>query len=150
MKYRIALFAIAIQFIPYGREHTNPPVQTEPCWSGPETRALFFRDCGDRHSHATKWPWYSHVAPVSWMVQHDVEEGREHFNVSMWGLQRKNEGDEAAEAFREGDMPPWFYLPAHPEAQLRDNERQLLRQGRIDACNRSKERPDKRHDKGKR
>lgn len=132
MKYKIiagiVLFFLAIQFIPYGRGHTNPAVVAEPQWDAPQTRELFFRTCSNCHSHETEWPWYSHVAPVSWLVQHDVDEGREHFNVSMWGVQRKNHGDEAAKEFRDGDMPPWFYLPAHPEAELDDDEhRQFLR-----------------------
>ncbi|MCJ7766385.1 MAG: heme-binding domain-containing protein, partial [Thiovulaceae bacterium] len=87
MKYKIlAAFVLAlllIQIVPYGREHANAPVVAEPQWDTPETRALFFRACADCHSNETKWPWYSNVAPVSWMVQYDVNEGREKFNVSM-------------------------------------------------------------------
>jgi hypothetical protein len=63
-------------------------------------------------------------------VQHDVEEGREHFNVSEWGRE-KNDGDEAAERVREGEMPLWFYLPAHPEARLSDEEKDELIEGLV-------------------
>lgn len=123
----LAALAVLIQFVPFGRDHLNPAVEAEPQWDSPQTRALFMRTCGDCHSHETKWPWYSNIAPVSWLVTHDVEEGREHFNVSRWGLQKKNEADEAAEEYREGEMPPWFYLIPHPEAQLNEDEsRQLL------------------------
>lgn len=126
----LALVAIAlllvVQLVPYGRDHDNPPIRREPEWDEPETRALFFRACGDCHSNETVWPAYAQVAPVSWLVQHDVEEGREHLNVSEWGRAR-NEGDEAAEMVREGEMPPWFYLPAHPEARLSaEDERKLI------------------------
>jgi len=67
------------------------------------------RACGDCHFNETKWPWYSHIAPISRLVTYDVKEGREHFNVSMWGDQRKNRGDEAAEELREGEMSPLTY-----------------------------------------
>jgi mono/diheme cytochrome c family protein len=121
----IVLF-ILIQFIPYGRAHTNPPVIAEPKWDSPQTRELFMRTCGNCHSNETKWPWYSQVAPVSWLVQNDVDEGREHLNVSAWGHQKKNKGYEAAEELQEGDMPPIYYLPTHPEAWLSDAEKKTL------------------------
>lgn len=124
-----ALLLVAIQFVPYGRDRANPNVQGEPAWDSPRTHALFRRACGDCHSHETRWPWYSGFAPVSWLVYRDVTEGREHFNVSRWGVQKKNEGNEAYEKLREGEMPPWFYLPAHPEAWLSDQEEQALLAG---------------------
>ena len=124
----IVLFVV-IQFIPYGKDHTNPPVVAEPQWDSPQTRALFMRACGDCHSNETKWPWYSNVAPISWSVAHHVEEGREHFNVSMWGAQKKNKADEAAEEVEEGEMPLKSYLLAHPEARLSDAEKEALIEG---------------------
>ncbi|WP_197524237.1 heme-binding domain-containing protein [Nitratiruptor sp. SB155-2] len=99
-----------IQFVPYGRDHTNPPVVAEPQWANEWTRQTFMRTCGDCHSNKTKWPWYSNIAPISWLVAHDVKEGREHFNVSMWGHQKKNEGEDAAEEVMKGEMPPLAYL----------------------------------------
>ena len=127
----IVLIFVLIQLIPYGRDHTNPPTVQEPQWDTPKTRELFMRACANCHSNETKWPWYSNVAPVSWLVQHDVDEGREHFNISMWQHQKKNKGDEAAEELREGEMPPFMYLLAHPEAKLTDNEKQQLIQGLV-------------------
>ena len=121
---------LALQLVPYGRAHTNPEIQQEPAWDSPRTRELFMRACQDCHSNETVWPWYAAIAPVSWLVQHDVDEGREHFNVSEWGRKR-NHGDEAAEMVRENEMPPWFYLPAHPEAQLSDAEREELLRGLV-------------------
>lgn len=126
----LLVLGVVIQLVPYGRDHENPPVVAEPTWDRPETRELFFRVCRDCHSHETEWPWYSSVAPASWLVQYDVEEGRSHFNVSDWGRE-KNHGDEAAEEVREGEMPPWFYLPAHPEAQLSKAEEQQLIAGLV-------------------
>ena len=120
----VILFAL-IQFVPYGRDHENPAVIAEPAWDSPQTRELFFRACKDCHSHETNWPWYASIAPISWMMQYDIDEGRSHFNVSRWG-QGKQDADEAAGMLRKGEMPPWFYLPAHPEAQLTDAEKQAL------------------------
>lgn len=117
---------LAIQLIPYGRTHDNPPVSREPAWDRPVTRELFFRACRDCHSNQTEWPWYSQIAPASWLVQRDVDKGRSHFNVSEWG-RPDNHGDEAADMVRKGEMPPWFYLPAHPEARLsRADEANLI------------------------
>lgn len=121
----LLVLLLAIQLVPYGRDHTNPPVVAEPAWDSPETRALFVRACADCHSNQTVWPWYSNIAPVSWLVAHDVKEGRTKFNVSMWGQQR-NEGDEAAKTVREGEMPMKIYLPTHPEARLTPAEREQL------------------------
>ncbi len=121
---------IAIQLVPYGRDHENPAVVAEPEWNAPETRALFMRACGDCHSNETVWPAYANVAPVSWLMQHDVDEARSHFNVSRWG-QGKQDADEAAEMLREGEMPPILYLLAHPEADLEGEERAALLAGLI-------------------
>jgi cytochrome c551/c552 len=124
----IALF-IGIQFIPYGKTYTNPPIISEPTWDSPRTKELFNNACANCHSHQTIYPSYSKVAPLSWLIQRDVDEGREHFNVSAWGAQKKNEGEDAAKEVREGSMPPWFYLPTHPEAKLSDAEKKELTSG---------------------
>jgi len=108
---------LGIQLVSYGRNHVNPEVMGEPDWDRARTRELFFRACRDCHSNETQWPWYSVVAPASWLVRRDVEEGRSHFNVSEWG-RAENHGDEAAKLAGDGDMPPWFYLPAHAGARL--------------------------------
>jgi mono/diheme cytochrome c family protein len=126
----VALFLV-IQFIPYGREHVNPKIVNEPTWDSPKTKALFMSACANCHSNETKWPMYSNIAPISWRVTHDVEEGREHFNISNWQHQKKNKGDEAADEVREGDMPPLFYLPTHPEAWLSNSEKRELIQGLV-------------------
>lgn len=124
----IVLF-IAIQLVPYGRNHTNPPERSEPKWDSPQTKELFFRVCGNCHSNETKWPWYSNIAPASWLVQRDVDEARSHFNVSLWGIRERNHGDEAAEEVAEGGMPPAIYLPMHPEAKLSASEKEAFIKG---------------------
>jgi hypothetical protein len=127
-KYKLigvsAVFLIAAQFMPYGKDHANPPVVAEPRWDSPKTRKLFFRACGDCHSNETRWPVYSAIAPMSWLIHHDVHQGRREFNVSLWGVREKNEGDESIKAVWEGEMPPWFYVIPNPEARLSGNDRQ--------------------------
>jgi mono/diheme cytochrome c family protein len=82
----IAAFAL-IQLVPYGRAHGNPSVRSQPRWDGARTKRLFAQACGACHSNLTTWPWYSDVAPVSWLVQHDVNDGRARFDVSEWRQQ---------------------------------------------------------------
>lgn len=121
---------LGIQLVPYGRDHANPDVVREPAWDRPATRELFFRACKDCHSHGTAWPWYSWVAPASWLVQWDVERARSHFNVSSWG-RNENHGGEAAERVRAGEMPPATYRLAHPESRLSLAERRELIAGLV-------------------
>jgi hypothetical protein len=122
-----ALF-ILIQLVPYGHNHTNPPVTNAAQWSSPEAQAVAERACYDCHSNQTTWPWYSNIAPMSWLVQHDVEDGRRHLNFSQWGQGRQRTRD-IPEVLRRGNMPPAVYLILHPDANLSDSEKQLLLQG---------------------
>ncbi len=129
----VAGLGLLIQFIPYGHDHTNPPVLAEPQWDSPETRALAQRACFDCHSNETVWPWYSNVAPVSWLITRDVEEGRFHFNLSEWNTNEEHHHqhsvDFIVEVLQEGEMPPPQYVLMHPEARLSDAERQALIEG---------------------
>lgn len=129
----IALFVggfLVIQLIPYGRNHTNPPVTSEPQWPDAQTRALAQRACFDCHSNETTWPWYSNIAPISWLTQHNVSEGRSKLNFSTWNNGGRGEGArEMVEVVQEGGMPPFDYLIMHPNARLSDAERQQLVQG---------------------
>ena len=96
---------VLIQFVPYGRDHSNPPGGTSIAWDSPRTQALMTEACMDCHSNLTRWPWYSHVAPVSWLVQKDVDEGRDELNLSLG----ETEVDEMIETIEDGSMPPWVY-----------------------------------------
>lgn len=113
---------VLIQLIPYGRAHTNPSVLQSPQWDSPQTQAFFDRACADCHSNQTVWPWYSNIAPVSWMIQHHVEEGRGELNLSEIG-RGKNEIEDMAKVIRRGSMPPKTYLPMHPNARLSETEK---------------------------
>lgn len=120
---------VLIQLYPYGRDHTNPPVTGEPTWDSPETVALFNRACKDCHSNRTTWPWYSNIAPASWLVQKDVDQGRKRFNVTEWGRESRNNGEEAANQVRKEAMPYPPYLILHPEAKLTPEEKARLIKG---------------------
>jgi hypothetical protein len=117
----LALFGL-IQLIPYGHNHTNPPVVQEPNWDA-QTRAIAQKACFDCHSNEVVWPWYSNIAPFSWLIQHDVEEGRSRLNFSDWGRAKT---DEIGEVVSEGEMPPLQYTMIHPAAKLTDAEKQAL------------------------
>jgi hypothetical protein len=133
MTFRRALLAAvallaAAQIVPVSRE--NPPVQEEVP-APPPVRELLRRSCYDCHSNETRWPWYSRVAPISWLVAYDVRHARKHVNFSTWDrYSEKKRGkirEEIWEQVRDGEMPLWYYLPAHPDARLADADRELLR-----------------------
>ena len=119
---------LAIQLVPYGRQHINPPVAAEPAWPDPAVRALAVRACFDCHSNETFWPWYSNIAPVSWLIQRDVDEGRQRLNFSDWGVLRQRER-ELAQIVLEGEMPPVYYGWLHPSGVLTAQETVALAQG---------------------
>lgn len=116
---------VIIQFVPYGRDHENPPVVAEPAWDSPVTRELARRACFDCHSNETEWRWYTNVAPISWFIQNEVDEGRSELNFSEWHLSQ--EGDESAETVRDGSMPPRLYAPT--KSRLSDAEMEALASG---------------------
>ena len=120
---------LVIQLVPVDR--TNPPVTAD--FDGPPEVARVLRaSCYDCHSNESSWPWYSHVAPASWLVAHDVEEAREHLNFSDWGSldhsRRVRLAEEIWEEVEEGEMPMKIYLLAHSEARLDDRSMTLLRE----------------------
>jgi len=125
----IGLFVLFLgaQLVPVTR--TNPPVETEVP-APPEVRAVLRRACYDCHSNETIWPWYSHVAPASWLVTHDVNDGRRHMNFSTWNRMAPDKQAsrlrDAWEEIESGGMPLWYYLPLHSAARLSDADKQLL------------------------
>lgn len=108
---------------------TNPPSQSDPT-APPAVSAILRRACYDCHSNETRWPWYSRVAPCSWIVVHDVELGRKEVNFSEWGnyyartRQRKLEW--VQRALKDRVMPPWSYTLMHPGARLSEDDRARL------------------------
>jgi mono/diheme cytochrome c family protein len=124
----LAAVFIALQLVPYGRAHTNPPKRLEPAWDSPATRRLAVRACFDCHSNETVWPWYAGIAPVSWLIRRDVDEGRRKLNFSEWDRPQE-EARESAKAVRKGTMPPWLYALVQPRARLTPAETEALLRG---------------------
>jgi cytochrome c len=95
-----------------------------------EVRTVLARKCGDCHSNNTRWPLYSKIAPTSWLVEHDVHEGREHLNLSSWEKysidNRIDLLGKMGSQLRQGKMPLKQYLLLHPEARLSEAERKLI------------------------
>lgn len=131
----VILLLVVMQLVPMGS--TNPPVKSDIPTS-PEVKAVLQRACYDCHSHETVWPWYSRVAPVSWLIARDVHEGREELNFSTWNRDRTQQQvkklKESWEEIDEGEMPPWYYLPTHREGRLSEADRVLLRAWALQPC----------------
>jgi len=122
------VIGLLIQLIPVSLRGKNPAVVQEVKWDTPQTAALVRRACYDCHSNETTWPWYSYVAPASWLIAHDVDEGRSRLNFSDASNIRRSTSD-ITEEIQEGGMPPAQYLLLHPDAKLTDAEKQQLIQG---------------------
>jgi cytochrome c len=88
----------------------------------PPVAGVFERSCANCHSEKTQWPWYSRLAPMSWVVETDVKEARKHLNLSRWDRLDPDEQRLAltsiVKAIESGEMPPRRYVVLHPEAQL--------------------------------
>jgi mono/diheme cytochrome c family protein len=124
----LGLFVL-IQFIPYGHDRSNPKVNVTPAWPSAEVEQLATTACADCHSNTTEWPKKARVAPVSWLVQRDVEEGR---SVLNWS-EPCGEAGEVGEVISEGEMPPWQYTLVHRDAKLSAAEKDTLAAGLEDA-----------------
>lgn len=126
----LLVFLIGIQFFQPAR--TNPQVVPSKALSAhvkiPEkVQASLMRSCGDCHSDQTVWPWYSHVAPASWMVVDNVNQGRRHMNLQDWEAQpsAKQANDvliDVCKEINEKGMPPFTYRIAHKNVKLTQSE----------------------------
>jgi hypothetical protein len=123
----ILILGVAIQLIPVDR--SNQPVTAELTASS-EVLATFRRACYNCHSNETVWPWYSRIAPISWLIAFDTWEGREDLNFSTWKhLPRDKQQKLRKEIWKsvdEGEMPPWIYLLNHREAKLSPSDRNRI------------------------
>lgn len=128
----IVMFA-ALQLV--RPERTNPPVDPSSRIDAhvavpPDVAAILERSCRDCHSNETRWPWYSHVAPVSLLLAYDVREGRDEMNISEWGDYDAETADEILEEICEmvtdGEMPLRPYTWLHPGAKLSDGDVERL------------------------
>ena len=119
--------AALIQLVPVKRD--NPPVRIEVP-APPAVKTVLERSCYDCHSNRTVWPWYSHVAPVSWLVASDVHKGRKEVNFTDWPFFDQDDQDHIlkhiAKQLDRRAMPLPKYLLMHPKARLTEDERQML------------------------
>ena len=118
---------------PYGSVNRVEPRGAEFLQSaqlGPSAVATLRRACGNCHSNRTDWPWYSRVAPVSWLLRRDVSEGRKFLNFSLWpeyGMEGQGQLlASAATELKRGSMPPRRYSAFHAEARLSRHARSDL------------------------
>lgn len=126
---------LVLQFIPVDRSNpeSNQAEDFLVATKAPEQISSLMKSaCYDCHSNTTVWPWYSYMAPASWVVSSHVEEGREELNFSIWetfDLKRKDHKlEECVEAITEGWMPERGYVKMHEEAVLTDEQRKVLAQ----------------------
>jgi heme-binding protein len=121
----LCVLLVAIQFVPVGR--TNPPIDPAQTLEHtmtvpPDVKAILDRSCRDCHSNQTVWPWYSYVAPASWLLVHDVNHARDEMNFSEWGAENTDaQRDSLVEICRKvkkGAMPLGSYTFLHREAVL--------------------------------
>lgn len=121
---------VGVQFVSVEGVGENPAQRFE-IDAPPDVKQILVESCYDCHSNEVRWPWYSRVAPMSWLVVRDVEEGRDSLNFSNWGEMseedREFDKETAWEVIEEGEMPLWFYVPIHPEAALTDEEKAKLK-----------------------
>jgi hypothetical protein len=136
LKWIFAALAVVFALLQF----TNPPRTNPPVVPGhdlmatnpppPQIAALLHSACYDCHSYETRWPWYSHVAPVSWLVADDVKDGRERLNFSDWPRALPERAAKRLERISEEvdykDMPPAKYTLLHPEARLTTSQREQL------------------------
>lgn len=124
---------VLVQFIPV--KHDNPEGKAARTIYGKETvppsiRAVFNRSCGDCHSNQTTWPWYSYVAPASWIIVGDVHDGRKHVNFDEWGDYSAKRREEAleniCEEVQQNQMPEPKYVLIHRDARLKQSERDAI------------------------
>lgn len=116
---------LLIQLVPYGHAHSNPPVTRAAQWPPGRGHQIAEAGCYDCHSNFTDWRWYSNVAPFSWLVQHDVEDGRAALDFSEWDRPQPDLG-ELTGAISSGEMPPLQYTLIHRSAKLSDAEKKKL------------------------
>jgi hypothetical protein len=132
---RVGLATLAVvlcaQAVPVTRDNPPAPAPDIVYADAPaNVRKVFDDSCKSCHSNQTDWPWYSHVAPFSWIVAHDVHEGRRHFNFSEWATYSPKKKEEKLESICEqvanGDMPDGKYLLIHRRARLTPEDQEAI------------------------
>lgn len=133
MRFRIAIGAVIVVIL--ASLATLPTeLRPRPILSGaqvsPQVISIFERSCADCHSENTHYPWYSYVAPVSFLIRNDVTGGRRHLNLSRWEeypiVRKERSLSEIANQVRDGDMPMPIYTWIHHGAGLSEADRQAI------------------------
>ncbi len=110
-------------------ERTNPPVESL-VQAPPEVMAALKKSCWDCHSNETVWGWHTKIAPMSWLVAHDVNEGRGELNFSRWDAidakRMQKLAKKIPEEVQDGDMPPFLYGLAHPSSKPTDADKAAI------------------------
>ncbi len=127
------ILLVVVQFIPVNRNNprVNPSRTIYASLPMPaEVKSVFERSCKNCHSDQTSWPWYSYVAPVSWVVAHDVHQARKAMNLSEWGSyssnKKTNKLEEICEQLNNGEMPDRKYALLHRRARPTAKERDIV------------------------
>jgi hypothetical protein len=113
---------------------TNAPVTNDflkATGAPPEVAGMFRAACYDCHSEETRWPWYSYMAPISWQIAQDVNEGRRHVNFSDWPTKTelaRKKIENMSDEIDDGDMPLKKYTLIHKDARLTADQRDELTQ----------------------
>ena len=136
MKILKAIFVLAAVGVIVGQVGSQqrvaiaPRNQAVPAWIHSQPGQILLRACGNCHSNHTDWPWYGHVAPVSWWIARHVREGREQLDFSEWetypAWQRRDKLESVCGLISTGRMPPWQYTTMHPEAKLTEKDKTVL------------------------
>jgi hypothetical protein len=112
---------------------TNPPVVSDLMATDPPPpgiATMLHAACYDCHSSETRWPWYSRIAPMSWLIAGDVKAGREHLNLSQWPTTDPRRAakwlDRMSDEISSGEMPLEKYTKIHADARLTDGQRMEL------------------------
>lgn len=125
----LLIVGLIIQVIPRGRDHNNPKTVKEITWNSTTTQTLAAGACMDCHSNLTTWPWYTDVAPISWLTSRDVDEGRAKLNFSEWQRPQEANLQDVMDAIDAKEMPPLQYRLVHSAARLTSAERDDLAAG---------------------
>jgi hypothetical protein len=129
----ILVLLLASQLVPVSR--SNPPIDPSGTIYStqqvpPEVKAVLDQSCKNCHSDETAWPWYSYVAPLSWVIARDVHQGRKAMNFSQWGTyppsKRERKLEDICDQLANGDMPDRKYILFHQSARVSESQRSAI------------------------
>lgn len=124
----VVVFAIAQFFGPDKNSDDLATVQPFLTETNPpkEVVAILTETCFDCHSNHTRYPWYSHITPVNFWLADHVNDGKKHFNASVWtaysAKKKDHKLEELIEMVETKEMPLDSYRWTHEAANLSDAE----------------------------